>query len=86
MGIFDELQKASDEYKKLPDSRKPIIVGPSSKRLISDKELRDELELAFEAGVDYADQGARGKWAPNEPDAPDFDEWYEGVYGGPDCE
>ena len=83
MGIFDELQKASDEYNKLPDSRKPIIVGPSSKRLISDEELRHELEGAFDAGYDRGriNEGAVMRYFPKA-----FDDWYEEFYGGPDCE
>jgi hypothetical protein len=45
------------------------------KRLISEEELRDELEEAYAAGVNYGWGGS-----------PEFDDWYDEVYGGPDCE
>lgn len=51
------------------------------KRLMSDEEMRGKLEDAFEAGyaLAYFHDG-RSKYEP------EFDEWYDGVYGGPDCE
>jgi hypothetical protein len=53
------------------------------KRLISEKELRENLETAFDAGYDRGrfGEGAVMRYAPLP-----FDDWYESVYGGPDCE
>jgi hypothetical protein len=52
------------------------------KFLMSDEEFRQNMQSAFNAGVSntyrYYDSA--------NPEAPDFDEWYEEVYGGPDCE
>jgi hypothetical protein len=42
---------------------------------MNDKEFRQHLENAFVAGVG---QGFGG--------TPEFDDWYDEVYGGPDCE
>jgi hypothetical protein len=46
------------------------------KRLMSDEELREKLRTAYYVG--WHD----GNW----PIPINFDDWYEGVYGGPDCE
>jgi hypothetical protein len=52
------------------------------KQLISREEKRQELEQAFDAGYEWGRIVAlEGSW-----DCPDFDEWYEQVYGGPDCD
>jgi hypothetical protein len=47
------------------------------KKLLSVEELRNQLAAAFEAGVDYAGEPLY---------APDFEEWHDSIYGGPDCE
>lgn len=44
---------------------------------MNDHEMRQELENAYEAGVDF---GLDAKHAP------DFEEWFDATYGGPDCE
>ena len=54
------------------------------KRLISDQELRVKLEEAYEVG--FKAGGYEAIQYDGRPFVVTFDEWYEGVYGGPDCE
>ena len=49
---------------------------------MSQSELRNTLEAAFDAGDEWGRLVAlEGSW-----DTPNFDEWYEEVYGSADCE
>jgi len=50
---------------------------------MSDEELRHSLGKAFNAGYD---RGRFSEGAVTRSFPLDFDEWYDEVYGGPDCE
>jgi len=51
-------------------------------RLMNESEFRYNLRKSFDAGYEFC----RLMEAGDDWDSMDFDEWYDEVYGGPDCE